>query len=192
MRAIRVLMLAVLPAVACPAYATDEADDWKLIGGMLSLMQQFVHLAAQSPDPKALDKSMDAMLSGENPQANRLASGLMEEILQDVPLEQRSAFVSIGRDLLTLARRERARASAEQGLQLPSQPALAHADRSRAQALRARRELHAMGLRYWDERQYAEAMKRGDRIAVDLYHAAQGLPSADRPESPPRNPPPAR
>ena len=133
MRAIRLLMLVILPAVAYPAHATDESDDWKLIGGMLSLMQQFVHLAAHSPDPKALDKSMDAMLSGENEQANRLASGLMEEILQDVPLEQRSAFVSIGRDLLTLARRERARAS-----------------------------------------------------------AAQGLPSADRPESPPRNPPPAR
>lgn len=108
MRVIRLLLLVLLPAIVSPARATDEADDWKLIGGMLSLMQQFVHLAAQSPDPKALDKSMDAMLAGENAQANRLASGLMEEILQDVPLEQRSAFVSIGRDLLTLARRERA------------------------------------------------------------------------------------
>lgn len=192
MRAIRLLILALLPAFAFPAHATDEADDWKLIGGMLSLMQQFVHLAAQSPDPKALDKGVDAMLSGENAQANRLASGLMEEILQDVPLEQRSAFVSIGRDLLTLARRERARASAEQGTQLSSQPAPAFADRSREEALRARRELHAMGLRYWDGQQYAEAMKRGDRIAVELYHAAQGLPPAERPASSPRNPPPAR
>ncbi len=188
MRAIRLLILVLLPVIALPAHATDEADDWKLIGGMLLLMQQFVHLAAQSPDPKALDKGVDAMLSGENTQANRLASGLMDEILQDVPLEQRSAFVSIGRDLLTLARRERARASAEPGPQTSSVPAPALADRSRAEALRARRELHAMGLRYWDEQQFAEALKRGDRIAVELYLAAQGLPAAVVP----RNPPPAR
>ena len=119
MRAIRLLMLLLLPVLAVPAHASDEADDWKLIGGMLALMQQFVHLAAQSPDPKALDKGVDAMLSGENAQANRIASGVMEEILQDVPLEQRGAFVSIGRDLLTIARRERARAASEQA----SQPA---------------------------------------------------------------------
>lgn len=179
MRAIRLLSLILLPILAFPVHASDESDDWKLIGGMLSLVQQFVHLAAQSPDPTALDKGVDAMLSGKNAQANRLASGVMEEILQDVPLEHRSAFVSIGRDLLTLARRERARAYSEQVSQLSPQPVPAFAERSREEALRARRDLNAMGLRYWDERQFAEAAKRGDRITVDLYLAAQGLPPSE-------------
>ena len=174
MRAIRLLLLLLLPAIVSPARATDEAEDWKLVGGMLSLMQQFVHLAAHSPDPKALDKSMDAMLSGENAQANRLASGLMEEILQDVPLEQRSAFVSIGRDMLVLARRERSRAGAET---LPERSV-------QVEPLQARKDLHAMGLKYWDEQQFLEAVRRGDRIAVELFVAARGLEA--------RNPPPAR
>ena len=102
--------------------------------------------------------------------------------MQDVPPEQRGAFVSIGQDLLLLARREQARAAA----QSPALPAAA--EPSRETALRARRELHAMGLRYWDEQQFAEAMQRGDRIAVDLYRRGTGTaaPAA------PRNLPPAR
>jgi hypothetical protein len=172
MRAIRLLTLILLAALAFPVHASDESDDWKLIGGMLSIVQEFVHLAAQSHDPEALDKHVDKILSGEHAQANRLASGVMEEILQDVPLEHRSTFVSIGRDLLTIARRERARVKLEQVSQLSPQRVPASAERSREEALRARRELNAMGLRYWDERQFAEAVKRGDRIAVDLYLAA--------------------
>jgi hypothetical protein len=185
-------MLVLLPVLALPARAADEADDWKLIGGMLSLMQQLLHQAAQSPDSKAVDKSVDAMLAGENAEANRAAAAVMDEFLQDVPPEQRRAFASIGRDLLTIARRERARAGSDQASQLAFQPAPALADRSTEEALRARRELHAMGLRYWDEQQYAEAVKRGDRIAVELYLAAQGLPPAVPSANPPRNPPPAR
>jgi hypothetical protein len=188
MRAIQLLMLVLLPALVFPARAADDADDLKFIGGVLSMVQQLVHLAAQSSDPKAVDKEVDAMLSGQSAQANRLAAGMMEEILRDVPLEQRSAFVSIGRDLVTIARRERARAGSEQAPQSQSAPAPAIADLSAEAALRARRELHAMGLRYWDEQQYAEAVKRGDRIAVELYLAAQGLPAA----AVTRNPPPAR
>jgi len=171
MRAIRLLLLFLLPAIVSPARATDESEDWKLIGGMLSLMQQFVHLAVQSPDPKVLDKGVDEMLAGRNAQANRLASGIMVEILQDVPPEQRSTFVSIGRDLLTLARRERLRAASEQA-----------ADHTgRVDPVRARKELHAMGLKYWDEQQFLEAVRRGDRIAVDLFLAARGLEASNLP-----------
>ena len=101
--------------------------------------------------------------------------------MQDVPASQRDAFVSIGRDLLVLARREQARAPDPAAG--PSSPQLSP-QLSLESALRARRELHAMGLRYWDEQQFAEAMRRGDRIAVDLYNAAQGLAA-----TPPRNPP---
>jgi hypothetical protein len=174
-------LLVLLPLSA--SATSEDADDWKLIGGVLALVQQIVHLAAHSPDPDAAQKGIDAMLAGENAQANRIASGAMEEIMWDVPLEQRAAFVSIGRDILVLARREQARAAAQPAAQLPTA-----AELSREAALRARRDLHAMGLRYWDEQQFAEAAKRGDRIAVDLFLVAQGLPQPD----PSRNPPPAR
>ena len=175
MRAARLLVLTMLlPLAAAPVRANEEADDWKLIGGALALVQQIVQLASQSPDPRAAQKGVDAMLSGQNAEANRLASALMSEILLDVPPEFRSAFVSIGRDLLVLARREQARAK----------PAPVQGESSRDEVLRARKELHAMGLRYWDEQQFLEAVRRGDRIAVDLYVTAQGLET--------RNPPPAR
>ena len=107
MRAACLLVLAFL--LPLPASAGEEADDWKMIGGVLALVQQIVHLAAQSDDPAAAQKSVDAMLSGQNAEANRAASDLMNEILLDVPPEQRKAFVAIGRDLLVLARREQAR-----------------------------------------------------------------------------------
>ena len=165
MRAIRSLTLAVLLGTPA-AHAADDADDWKLIGGMLALVQQVVHLAANAPDPAAAQKSIDAILSGENAQANRVAAGVLEEILRDVPREQRGAFVAIGRDLLTLARREQARAAAQPPVAI--QPSVEG-------VLQARKELHAMGLRYWDEQQFLEAVRRGDRIAVDLFLAARGL-----------------
>lgn len=169
MRALRVLTLLVLfPLGAAAAPADDEADDWRVIGGLLALVQQVVHQAASSPDPAAAQRSVDRILAGENAEANRIAAGVMDEILQDVPAEQRGAFVAIGRDLLTLARREQARAA--------MQPLVA-AEPSRHDALQARKELHAMGLRYWDEQQFLEAVRRGDRIAVDLFIAARGLES---------------
>ena len=163
--AIRFLAIAVLLIVPT-AHAADDADEWKLIGGILALVQQVVHQAANSPDPTAAQKSVDAIISGQNAQANRIAAGVLDEVLQEVPPEQRGAFVAIGRDLLTLARREQARVAA--------QPPVA-AEPSRDEALQARKELHAMGLRYWDEQQFLEAVRRGDRIAVDLFLAARGL-----------------
>ena len=182
MRTIRLcFLLALLPLPA--SAAPEDPEDWKLIGGVLALVQQVVHLAAHSPDPNAAHKEVDALLAGGNAEANRIASGVMEEVMQDIPVAQRDAFVSIGRDLLVLARRERERTSA----QAPARTSAA-AEPSREASLRARQELHAMGLRYWDEQQFAEAVKRGDRIAVDLYLTAQGLPQPDLA----RNRPPAR
>ena len=180
MRTFRVLAVAVLlPVRASPARASDDADDWKLIGGMLALVQQVVHLAANSPDSAAAQKGVDAILAGQNAEANRIASNVLDDALQDVPTEQRGMFVAIGRDLLTLARKEQARAA--------SQPPIA-LEPSREGALQARKELHAMGLKYWDEQQFLEATRRGDRIAVELFLAARGLESG--PEA--RNPLPAR
>lgn len=179
MRSIRVIAIAAclsLPASAAPA--AEDADDWRLIGGVLALVQQVVHLAANSPDPGAAGKRVESLLSGEDAHANRMAAGVLDEVLQDVPAEQRGVFVAIGRDLLTLARRERARAAAEP-------PAGARTD---GDPVQARKDLQAMGLSYWDERQFLAAVRRGDRIAVDLFLAGRGLPSA----GPTGNPPPAR
>lgn len=167
MRAIRLFALLLLLPLTASA-ASEDADDWKLIGGVLALVQQIVHLAANSPDPAAAQKGLDAIVSGQNAQANRIAAGVLDEVLQDLPAEQRGAFVAIGRDLLTLARREQAKAAAAPAPALAELPAA-------ADPVHARKELHAMGLRYWDEQQFLEAARRGDRIAVDLFLAARGL-----------------
>ena len=177
MLASRILAVTLLiPLCISSARASDDVDDWKLIGGMLALVQQVVHLAANSLDPDAAQKGIERILSGENAQANRVASGVLDEVLQEVPAEQRGAFVAIGRDLLVLAQRERAKAGKESPGPQAGDP------------VQARKDLQAMGLKYWDEQQFLEAVRRGDSIAVDLFLAAKGLQSAD----PARNPPPAR
>ena len=150
---------------AYAAAADDDAEDWAMISRILALVQPIVHLAAHSPDPQAAQKAMDAVLSGQDPRANRITSDLFEEAIADVPPEHRPLVRSIGRDVLVLARRQ----------QDLSSEAI---DR----AIRARKELHAMGLRYWDEQQFREAQARGDSIAVELFLAARGL----------KNPPAAR
>ena len=176
MRVTRLLAVLLLLPLSASA-SSEDAEDWRLIGGVLAMVQQIVHLATHSPDPQAAQKGVDAILAGDNAQANRIAAGVMTEVMQEIPPEHRGAFVAIGRDLLTLARREQARAAA----------APVAGEFSKGAAMQARRELHAIGLAYWDEKQFAEAVKRGDRIAVDLFLAAQGLPAAT-----PRNPLPAR
>lgn len=119
MRAARLLVVIVLLPLSASA-TSEDADDWKLIGGVLALVRQIVHLAAHSPDPNAAQRGIDAMLAGENAQANRIASGLMQEIMQDLPPSQRDAFVSIAKDLLVLARREQARRELEARSPLPA------------------------------------------------------------------------
>jgi len=169
MRAIRLAVpLLVLALAAGPARAAGETEDWALFGRMLTLVQAFVRLAAESPDPQAMQKGVDAMLSGENAEANRAASGVLEEMLVDMPAEQRAMFSAIGRDVLTIARREQARAAL---LPDPTQ-----AER----AIQARKDLHAMGLRYHDAGQFLEAVKRDDALAVELFVLARGVNLAAR------------
>jgi ABC-type transporter MlaC component len=109
MPAIRLLALLLFLPLSAFA-ATEDADDWKMIAGALSLLQQIVHQAATSPDSDSVQKGVEAVLSGENAQANRAAASVLADVLQDIPAEQRALFVSIGRDLLILARRDRERA----------------------------------------------------------------------------------
>jgi ABC-type transporter MlaC component len=121
--AIRLLALLFLLPLTASA-ATEDADDWKMIAGALSLVQQIVHQAAASPDPDAAQKGVEIILAGENAQANRIAAGVLADVLQDIPAEQRALFVSIGRDLLILARRERERIErTERSAPPPADPA---------------------------------------------------------------------
>ncbi len=173
MRLLRLLVPVVVFALASPgARAVQDDEDWRMFGNALALVQHFVRLAAQSPDPAVVRKGVDDMLAGRNPEANRAAGEMMDEVLRDMPQEQRAAFVSVARDILAIARRDGAAEAAREAAAAPLE-----------RALQARKDLHAMGLRYWDERQFLEAVRRGDRIAVDLYLAAQGLA---------RNPPAGR
>ena len=134
-----------------------------MLARVLALVAPIVHAAATSADPQAAQKEVDALFAGRNEQANRIALQLFEGMLGDFPPESRPALRSIGRDLLVLARREQAR--------MKALPPADVAER----AIQARKELHAMGLRYWDEQQYEDAVRRGDSIAVELFQAARGL-----------------
>ena len=168
MRSIRVVMY-LLAMISCSARAgVDDAEDRALLSGVLALVQPIVHLAAHSPDPQAARKAIDAMLAGRSDEANRIAAGVFDGMLSDAAPEHRSALRAIGRDLLVLARREHGRAALPQT--------------ETAYAIEARKALYSMGLRYWDEQQYQDAVRRGDTIAIELYLAARGL----------RNPPAAR
>ena len=162
MRPIRLAICCVAIVSSSAVAGVDDADDHAVLARILALVAPIVHVAATSPDPAAAQKEIDAMIAGRNEQANRMASGLFEAMLSDFPPESRPALRSIGRDLLVLARREQARTKA-----LPAD--------ATGRAIQARKELHAMGLRYWDEQQYEDAVRRGDVIAVELFLAARGL-----------------
>ncbi|MCX7961646.1 MAG: hypothetical protein N2653_08750 [Burkholderiales bacterium] len=146
-------------AAAAPARSTEEADETRLFGAVLALVAQFVRAAA-APGPEAARRHVDEILAGRNSEANRAAGELFAELAKEVQPEHRGTLAAIAKDLLAIARREQARAPA---------------DVARERAIAARKELHAMGLRYWDEQQYREALARGDRIAVELFEAAGAL-----------------
>ena len=169
MRCIRVAIYLLAMVSSSVRAGVDDAEDRALLSGVLALVQPIIHLAAHSPDPQAARKAIDAMLAGRNDQANRIAAGVLDGMLSDAAPEHRPALRAIARDLLALARREQGRAAL-----LPQTET--------AYAIEARRALHSMGLRYWDEQQYEDAVRRGDTVAIELYHAARGL----------RNPPAAR
>ena len=149
----------------------SSADDDARFGNVLALMQSIVSIAAHSEDPKAVERRMDEVFAGQNAEANRAAAGLLEDMTRDMSEAERASFVAIARDLLTIARREHARAAAE------PQP-LASFDAARA--LAARKELNAMGLRYYDAAQFLDAVKRDDALAVALYVEGRGVNLAAR------------
>ncbi len=172
MRLVRVLLISSFLAAAPAAQAAEADDDWKMFGGILSLVQSFVHIAATTDDPQAMQRNFDGLLAGRNPEANRIVGELMGEMMEDMPQQYRGTIHALARDVLTIARRENARA-ATQGL------APAGAQESRESIIQARKDLTAMGLRYYDAEQYRDAVRRGDALAVELFVAARGVSTAN-------------
>lgn len=167
----RALLVAALVFPAAPGFAASEEDDgWQAFGHALTLVQRFVRLAAQSENPQAGLQGIDDVLSGRDPEANEALAGLLKEATADMPVEHRTRVVSIGRDLAALARKNIALA--------PATPASGPASADRA--LQARKDLNAMGLRYFDAKDYLEAVKRDDALAVELFIAGKGVNLASR------------
>ena len=148
-------LIALLCALPIAASAAEEDAAF---GHFLTLIQTFTSIAAQSASP---ERDVADVLAGKNQQANRAASGLLQEITADIPPRHRSQLSAIGADIVSIARR---------GVALPlSAPASAN------DALRARKDLTEMGLTYHDSSQFLDAVKRDDALAVELFLASKGV-----------------
>ena len=156
MKSIRILSfaLAVLPV---GAHAADDAQDWTAFGHVLTLLQTAMRIGS-NPYP---DQAMADLLAGRNPEANQAIASLFAGATAEMPEEYRARVASIGRDLASLALKNPV-SSAAQTISV---------DRS----LQARKDLTAMGLRYFDEGQFLDAVKRNDQLAVELFIAGRGV-----------------
>lgn len=72
-----------------------------------------MRVAAAAPDAESAQRGVESVFGGKNAEANRAAGDALSEVLREMPAEQRGAFTSIARDVLTIARREQLRASVE-------------------------------------------------------------------------------
>ena len=161
MKSIRILFLA-LAAFPLGAFAADDAQDWAAFGNMLTLLQSAVRIGA-SPNP---DQAMADLLAGRNYEVNQAVASLFAGATAEMPQEYRDRVASIGRDLAALALKN---------------PVSATADTiSMQRTLQARKELTAMGLRYYDHGQFLDAVKRNDELATELYIAGKGVDLSER------------
>jgi len=172
MRLITVLTACVFAWVPASAlgFGTDSDDD-SGFGHVLALVHSFVSIAAQSEDPKVVEKRVGEVFAGQNSEANHAATALLDGITRDMTDAERETFTALARDLMVLARREQARAADQPFATFSMRP---------ERALAARKELHAMGLRYYDAAQFLDAVKRSDALAVALYIEGRGVNLAAR------------
>ena len=161
MKPLRALLAACLLAAALPAPAAEPTAPDSL-GHALTLMHLFVRIAAESDSSQASLRAIDEVLAGRNAAANEAVAGLMKEALADLPAENRATVAAIGRDLVSIARKNMANAKPGEAL-VP--------DRS----IEARKALTAMGLTYHDPKQFLDAVKRNDTIAAELFIAGRGV-----------------
>jgi hypothetical protein len=157
MKPIRTLLIISALALALPARAAEDDQDWKAFGHMLTIMQTFVRIGMQ-PYP---DQAIADVLAGRNPDTNRAIAGLFEGATNEMPPQYRDQLSSIGRDLASY---------------VAQHPATRTVDAiSTERSLQARKDLTAMGLRYYDEGQFLDAVKRNDQLAVELFVAGRGV-----------------
>ncbi len=163
------VFLAVLIAIAVPACATTppppppEEEGWSAFGHALTLAQVFTRIAAQSDNP---DQAYDDVLAGRSAEANRAITGLLEEATADMPAQYRDRVAAIGKDIASVARKQVGKTPAATG--------------SSSDALQARKDLTAMGLRYHDTQDFLDAVTRDDALAVELFVAGRGVNLAAR------------
>lgn len=163
MRLVRILLLASLLVPALPARAaTDDQEGWEALGHALTLIHTMVRIGAAA-DPY---RGLDDVLAGRNQEANRAFAGLLGEATAEMPPQYRDRVASIGRDLVSIARKGITKGEQTQG--------------SLDSALQARKDLNAMGLRYHDEQQFLDAVKRDDALAVELFAAGRGVNLSSR------------
>jgi hypothetical protein len=143
------------------AFAPVQASEDQAFTHALTLVQMFVRTAVQSDDPRAALKALDDVLAGRNTEANRALAGLFEEATSDMSPEHKDKVASIGRDLAGMARKEAAKSPVE--------------SMSPDRSLQARKDLGAMGLKYYDSAQFLDAVKRDDALAVELYLRGRGV-----------------
>ena len=155
---IRILFLAALLASTVPARAAATAPEdveWSAFGHVLTLVETVVR-AGMQPNP---DAAMAEVLGGHNPRVNGALAGLFAGATAELPAEYRDRVASLGREIAGYA------------MTHPAAPAAPSADR----ALQARKDLNAMGLRYFDEGDFLDAAKRNDVLAVELFIAGRGV-----------------
>jgi hypothetical protein len=157
MKSIRAVFLFTLLASSISVRAAEDAPDWTAFGHVLTLLQTVVRIGAQ-PYP---DQALADLLAGRNGEANRAIAGLFEGATAEMPPAYREQMAAIGRDLAGYVARHPVAAAVD----------AVSADRS----LQARKDLTAMGLRYYDEGQFLDAVKRNDRLATELFIAARGV-----------------
>ena len=153
---IRILLLAALLAATAPARATAPEDvEWSAFGHVLTLIEAVVRAGTQ-PNP---DATMAEIVGGHNPRVNGAIAGLFAEATAELPADYRDRVASLGREIAGYA---------------ASHPG-PRAAPTAAPTLQARKELNAMGLRYYDEGQFLDAAKRNDALAVELFIAGRGV-----------------
>src|SRR5918995_753379 len=159
MKLVRTVLVAALLVPTLPAQANEEPST---LGHMLTLVHMFVRIAAESDTSASSLRAIDEVLAGRNAAANEAVAGLLRDALADVAPENRATIAAIGRDLVTVARKNL--------LGLKSGETL-FPDRS----LEARKQLTAMGLTYHDSKQFLDAVKRNDALAAELFIAGRGV-----------------
>jgi hypothetical protein len=171
MKLARVFLLAVVVSPFAAQASEDEA-----FGHALTLVQMFVRSAMVSDDPKAGLAALDNVLSGRNTEANQAFAGLFQEATAELPAQHRDKVAAIGRDLAGVARKE----IGKEQVRLQMAPIVYDRPRSFEGALQARKDLTAMGLRYYDSGQFLDSVKRDDMLAVELYLAGGGVDIAGK------------